>query len=84
MSLVEEAPQRFLVSGRSLALVDDGSIPLESISLERGQDLTGRSGLLPGWIDIVYADKPASALVTCLQIARSCREQRSKVKWPGR
>ena len=82
MAGVEQAGEGGFVHGLAGALVNDRAVPLEAIMLQCLQDALRCVRLLPGWIDILDADQPATAMPARLKIAGSCGEQGAEVQWP--
>jgi hypothetical protein len=75
LSGLDEPRQRSGVAVAGFALVDGGTVPLESITLERLDDALRGARLFPRRIDILNTQQPAAASTTGLQITRSRGEQ---------
>ena len=65
------------------ALVDDGAVPLEAVTLKRLDNAICGVRLLPWRVDVLDTQQPAAAEVACLQVAGSRGEQGAEMQWPG-
>ena len=64
-------------------LPDDGTIPGESVALERSEDRGVGAALRARQIDVLDADQPLPAGGPCIAIARDRRDERAEVQRSG-
>ena len=83
MAGLEQVRQCSLVCRLAATLVNDGTVPLEAVGLQRLQDAVRRPRLRPGRIDILDADQPGTAAMASLQVAGSRGKQGAEVQGPG-
>ena len=75
MTGVEQVVKSRLVRGLAAALVDDGAVPFEAVSIQRGKNAFRGARLLPGRVDVLDAQQPVAAVSARLQVAGSRSEQ---------
>ena len=75
MPRIDQRLDQVLVLRGVAALECDGSIPLESIGLERVDDQLVGPRLFPRWIDIFDAQEPFTAIGFRLSITGDCCQQ---------
>jgi hypothetical protein len=83
MSFPDESCDDFQVSLDVVALIEDGTVPFEAVSIECPNNGAGCASLLARRIDVLHTQEPASALRLCLQVTRQCRQQRAEMERAG-
>jgi hypothetical protein len=81
--LVEQTLDRLVVTRAVAALVEDWSVPLEAVRLQRADNRISRAFALSWRIDVLDAKQPTTSAGSCLKVARDCRDQRAEVKGTG-
>ena len=84
LTLIHQNRERSVVGRTILALPDDITVPLESVSFERAQNQIDGALLLPRRIDVFNTKKPESVMDSGLQVAGNGRDKRAEVQRTGR
>ena len=79
-----KAVERGAIGIEPRALPQHRAIPVQSESVQRGEDVVRGAGLLAGRIEVLDPEQPFALARTGFKPARARRDQRSEVQWPAR